>query len=637
MATYWLSATTGDDGDDGSTYALAFATLGYAISQATSKGDIINVVNDGDHDLYHTATNRSAPAGTSWVDYGLLIRGTDTDGDPALATLVADVGEAINEVARIISGCEYWILRGLEFDLSPLQAAVVTGQIIRQDPDDSGPVWFDQCILDGGTEVELTNPRMLLNMDGSYSGTFASKGPKVTSCYIHNAPSAIEVYAGHNLTCNSNVFYNYTTAAHNAICVSIDTGDPAASVKTFHDNTLVFLAQQGGRSTGHLWVFDPTANMSTHTFRNNLIYVDAGTAGNKGTLSGLFGGATGDTNTIDGTSGYNYFNVGAVCTTAGSWTSGGIYEAPWSALATGTGTDDIITSDTLVTNVTVAGVFSSTTSSYSWVLDDYTLPIVDLRAFVGTTANYVGAQVGALPAFNEAPTAVADSYGPVVIGQVMNVTAGAGVLANDTDPDGDTLTASLSTAAHEGSVVLNSDGSFAYTADATFVGSTSFTYRAYDGSLYSNEATVTITTTNPDPVAPVVPVPAFSITNTIDVAPLFMPTREVTARAAMLMDVDLRRETDLRAYVDTRKWSEVTARSASIATNTTTELTMGGIASAEEILLTADGALDVAINSTTHYWGVSEMLALQTADVSHVYVRNNSTSTEVAVDILLVN
>jgi CSLREA domain-containing protein len=69
-----------------------------------------------------------------------------------------------------------------------------------------------------------------------------------------------------------------------------------------------------------------------------------------------------------------------------------------------------------------------------------------------------------------------------------------GVLDNDTDPDGDTLTAVLvSGPTHDSSFTLNSDGTFDYTPEANFNGTDSFTYKANDGNLESGVATATIT------------------------------------------------------------------------------------------------------------------------------------------------
>ena len=67
------------------------------------------------------------------------------------------------------------------------------------------------------------------------------------------------------------------------------------------------------------------------------------------------------------------------------------------------------------------------------------------------------------------------------------------VLGNDSDPDaGDVLSAVAVTNPANGALNLNSDGSFVYTPAAGFSGMDSFTYRASDGTLESNIATVSI-------------------------------------------------------------------------------------------------------------------------------------------------
>jgi VCBS repeat-containing protein len=69
-----------------------------------------------------------------------------------------------------------------------------------------------------------------------------------------------------------------------------------------------------------------------------------------------------------------------------------------------------------------------------------------------------------------------------------------GVIANDTDLEGQPLTASLgSTTTSNGTLVFNSDGSFTYTPDANFVGVDTFTYSLSDGFGVSGVATATIT------------------------------------------------------------------------------------------------------------------------------------------------
>ena len=75
------------------------------------------------------------------------------------------------------------------------------------------------------------------------------------------------------------------------------------------------------------------------------------------------------------------------------------------------------------------------------------------------------------------------------------------VLANDTDVDSPTLMAALDTDVSNGTLVLNSDGSFEYTPDIGFAGTDSFTYIVSDGEGGSDGGSVEITV-GPGAVAP---------------------------------------------------------------------------------------------------------------------------------------
>ncbi len=90
----------------------------------------------------------------------------------------------------------------------------------------------------------------------------------------------------------------------------------------------------------------------------------------------------------------------------------------------------------------------------------------------------------------EPPMALGDSYS-VSWNRTLQIAA-PGVLANDSDPNEDTLTAVLVSGPSSGTLELNSDGSFTFTPAINFSGSDSFTYSAFDGIAPSNVATVTI-------------------------------------------------------------------------------------------------------------------------------------------------
>ena len=118
-----------------------------------------------------------------------------------------------------------------------------------------------------------------------------------------------------------------------------------------------------------------------------------------------------------------------------------------------------------------------------------------------------------ITATNDAPVAHDDGGYTTPQNTVLNVSAAAGVLGNDTDDDSPMthLHAVLATQPGHGAVVLNANGSFSYTPNAGYAGPDSFTYKANDGiwtdgltpmSADSNPATVSITVL--DGVPPIV-------------------------------------------------------------------------------------------------------------------------------------
>ena len=94
-------------------------------------------------------------------------------------------------------------------------------------------------------------------------------------------------------------------------------------------------------------------------------------------------------------------------------------------------------------------------------------------------------------AANHAPVATNNSYN-VNEDTVLNISA-PGILGNDSDVDGDSLTAVLVSTVSHGTLTLTNNGGFTYTPTTNYNGSDSFTYKASDGQTNSSVATVTIT------------------------------------------------------------------------------------------------------------------------------------------------
>lgn len=110
---------------------------------------------------------------------------------------------------------------------------------------------------------------------------------------------------------------------------------------------------------------------------------------------------------------------------------------------------------------------------------------INATTTTGNSLTWVDLGLGTGPApSNRAPLASDDTY-TVQAGNVLTVSASAGVLQNDFDPDGDALSASLVTGPANGALSLGTDGSFVYTPNAGFTGSDGFIYEVSDGQASS--------------------------------------------------------------------------------------------------------------------------------------------------------
>jgi hypothetical protein len=119
------------------------------------------------------------------------------------------------------------------------------------------------------------------------------------------------------------------------------------------------------------------------------------------------------------------------------------------------------------------------------------------RATDGVNTSSPATATITIPA-NHAPTATNDSY-TATVNSTLTVEA-PGILANDNDPDGDTLQAVLGSGPSHGILSLFTNGGFAYTPAAGYTGPDSFTYLANDGLTDSGLASVTLSVAAPGPL-----------------------------------------------------------------------------------------------------------------------------------------
>lgn len=147
------------------------------------------------------------------------------------------------------------------------------------------------------------------------------------------------------------------------------------------------------------------------------------------------------------------------------------------SVSSGTGSVSILSGNTTLSYTAPAG--AATTETISYTISDGT---------GGTATANISVTVT-----NNTPVANADSYTVQSNGTAVTINSSVGVLINDTDPNADTITATIVTAPSQAtSFNLNSDGSFSYQHNGSSNLSDSFTYSATDGT-YSSNGTVSLT------------------------------------------------------------------------------------------------------------------------------------------------
>ncbi len=139
-------------------------------------------------------------------------------------------------------------------------------------------------------------------------------------------------------------------------------------------------------------------------------------------------------------------------------------------------TNGVMTIDALGAYVYTSTVAFLGTDSFTYTVSD---------GFGGTDTATVTITVS-----NASPVA-----NPDVASAAQNGTTSGNVLTNDTDPDGDTLSVTASTAATHGTATVAPNGAFTYTPTPGYAGPDSFGYTLSDGMGGLGFGTVTVTVT----------------------------------------------------------------------------------------------------------------------------------------------
>ncbi|MGH1454785.1 MAG: Ig-like domain-containing protein [Paracoccaceae bacterium] len=168
------------------------------------------------------------------------------------------------------------------------------------------------------------------------------------------------------------------------------------------------------------------------------------------------------------------------------------------------GNDSDVDGDTLTVTSATDGANGTTE-----VNPDGTITYTPNADFVGedTFSYVVDDGMGGSDTATVTITVTGENDAPVVTGEDVTTDEDTpltiDVLANDTDPDGDTLSIQGVPVAEHGTVTVNPDGTLEYTPDPDYNGPDTITYVVEDGQGGSDTGTVTVTVTpvNDAPVA----------------------------------------------------------------------------------------------------------------------------------------
>lgn len=136
--------------------------------------------------------------------------------------------------------------------------------------------------------------------------------------------------------------------------------------------------------------------------------------------------------------------------------------------------------------------------TFSYVHDgsETTSDVFSYRANDGLNESPVISVTITIQSVNDAPVAASDAMTVTQGGTTTKLTSGVSVLSNDSDVEGDSLTAVLVDKPQHGTLTLNANGTFSYVHDGSESTSDSFTYKASDGQAQSPTTAVSITVTN---------------------------------------------------------------------------------------------------------------------------------------------
>lgn len=660
MATYWISTNSTGDTNSGSSPAPGDArlTLEGGLNLLTTKGDILNIVNDGVYDwsLSANEVTKTTPLGTSFTDPAFTVRGRTAADAPAMVTVQANAGSG-NAVRRILrlsysapNACGYVIFENIIFDASTLPNDPNTYTVVRtgigtSDGTNVKPAMFRYCALIGGATGVLSGGSRYFSQAGSYG---PAHQVTLSYCYVQNAHGVVN--------CSTNTLGVILNVDR---LVSVYNGSTVRTLPVFQLGTI--RGSAGVISVTHWTHYEITGNntlaapfdyqMSSDgaagsiEAHSNIVYLDttkSGAATNpflKGSVTFIaqtFSPQVIGYNILLGGTNTDVSNLGAYGWYAGCFDSG----------------SDTWTGDHVAYSVAPATVFADPATTYDWTLPnglELTL-LYDLRPILYTTDGYTGDTPGALEgASTDYTLTVVANKATANVGETIRYTVtvsnagfdASSVVMSAAVPSGLTY---VSHVAASGTYVggvwtltdLNDGVSTTLTIDVTV-----------DTDQAGQTITFSVSITGAEPIPGIdtsddtdsfdLHVRSTSRARHLDVEPIYAPDLQLEINSSLRGYINRVRRAYLRFDDERVRWREYATKQVVVGASATVDLTTG-LEYYYYILLDSDQPVEVSVgpSGSDVFFPQCTKLLLAPTFAERIQVRNPGT-TDASVTITVVD
>lgn len=659
-ATKWLSSSPRGL-DNGSDYANAWGDINdwYAYLNASgTKGDILNIVNDGTHTAPSSPTAvTTAFAGTDYdSDPGFVMRGTDSAGVAALTT-IESAASAGGRLADIRNGVAYISVMGLNYDMST--AGVDVSEIMRIRGNTAGPVRVKACRIKGYDDNDATFADDVRNIF-AFNSSAPNDWGELSYCVLENVAlpvdwiqsgATIKGRAHHNVIWIKND-YNGTVSNSWAFSAAAAAGN----IVEFYHNTLYYDLTDTTGTIAHILKASPASgDYGTVNWHSNLMWIEIASVAAT-LVTSVFGGISGgSTATNIGTIGYNVIQFGPSIS-AGEVAD--IYEPPWDD------GEDPKSTDNVAYEVADTVPFLDPSTTFLWDdVDstgyDLTVP-ADLRPIIHRTAGESSSIPGALPSgeTDYTVTITSDSLNPEPEDnvQLTIIIANSGTSATSVEVTA-AIPAGLAYISHSPTAGTYVSGTGLWTlptlADAA--SETLVINVQVDADQAGNSIDFTATQTDGSPSIDPVPgdntdTVTLSIVDAgdpgdpggdgaipfLDVFPIFTDVWTIDINSWMKTSKNRIQQHALRSNREERLIREISLRRISLAPSTTIELNIGGIKTGHYLMVDSTEVVAISVgqgSTDDNYLPDATFLFIGGGTFERIAIQNNS-STDTAEIII---